>query len=175
MRDSATLGCGILHNRHLVSQLSQQADCAGDKIVNVQRPGHEGIDGPALSRGEWFDGGKLVHKEPVPLVSGDTSGTRVRLSDVAFLLQDRHVVANRGRGHTKLMPFHKRFGADRFPACHIVRDDGTQHLHLPVVEHGSPPHWHSKRASASVEHPRNTFRRCSLGPCARRLSARGNP
>src|SRR5699024_10970051 len=50
------------------------------------------------------------------------------------------------------VPVHQGLGPDRFPAGHVVGDDGPEYSELPVVEH---PHlldmfWHSTHASASV-------------------------
>ena len=40
---------------------------------------------------------KLIHEQAVALVGGDASGGGVGLRNVPLVLQDRHVVADRGR------------------------------------------------------------------------------
>ena len=134
--DDAALRRGVLDDRHLVGQLGQQADGAGDQVVDVQGTGHEGVDRSPFGRGERFYRGELVDEEPVALVGGDAPGAGVGLGDVALLLEHGHVVAHSCRGDPELVSLHEGLGTDGFPAGHVIRDDGAQHLHLPLVEHG---------------------------------------
>ena len=144
----------VLHDGHLMGHLSEQPDRTQQHVVQVDRTGQEGLDGPLLGGRERLDRAQAVDEQPVTLVGGDASRAGVRLGDVTLFLQRGHVVADRGRGDTQVMLLHQRLGADRLLAGDVVGHDGPQHIELAVV-HGAPPPsrsrvWHSPRPSASL-------------------------
>ena len=58
----------------------------------------------------------------------------VRLGDISLLLENCHVVADRGRRDIQVMPVDQRLGPDRFLRGDVVLDDGAQHLEFAVIE-----------------------------------------
>ena len=149
---------GILDHRHLPGQLGQQAHGARDHVVQVVGAGQERLDRPPLGGRQRLDPGQPVDEQPVPLVGGDPARARVRLRDVALLLEHGHVVADGGGRHIQVMPVDERLRAHRFHGGHVVLHDGAQHCELPVVEHVSPL-WHSILPSAKSMAARASWHR----------------
>jgi cytidyltransferase-like protein len=80
-------------------------------------------------------GGDRIHEEAVALVGGHTAGRGVRLGEIALLLEDGHLVADRGgrdidRGH----PGHVG-GPDGLAGGHVLLHDGAQDGCLAFVQH----------------------------------------
>ncbi len=126
---------GVLDDRDLPRELGQQPDGAVDHVVQVDRRAEELLDRAAFGRREGLDLREPVDEQPVALVGRDPPGARVRLGDVALLLEHRHVVADRRRGDAQVVPLHQGLGPDRLLGGHEVLDDGAENLELPVVEH----------------------------------------
>ena len=127
---------GVLDERHLAGDLGQQAHRAPHDVVEVDGPGQEVLDRPALGGAQRLDLGEPVDEQPVALVGRDPPGAGVGLGDEALLLQDRHVVADRGRRDAQRVPVDQTLRADGLVGAHVVLDDGTQDRELAVVEHG---------------------------------------
>ena len=118
---------GVLHDGYLASDLREQANRAQHDVVEVDRAFEERADGAALGSRQRLDGGQPVDEEPVAGVSGDASGTGVRLGDVALVLEQRHVIADRCRRDAKRVPFGERLRPDRLSRGDVVLDDRAQH------------------------------------------------
>jgi hypothetical protein len=86
----------VLHDGDLVGELRQHAHAPLHDVVDVDGAGQERLDGPALGRRERLDRGQPVDEHPVALVGGHPAGARVRLRDVALVLEHGHVVADGG-------------------------------------------------------------------------------
>ena len=126
----------VLHDRHLAGHLSEQPHGPQHDVVEVDRTFEEGADGPSLGGGQRLDRGEPIDEEAVAGVGGDASGAGVRLGDVALVLQQRHVVADRGRRDTEGVPLGERLRPDRLAGGDVVLDDGAQDRELALVEHG---------------------------------------
>ncbi len=75
-------------------QLREQPDGPGDDLVEVERAGQEGLDGPPFGPGQGLDLGQPVDEQPVALVGRDPPRAGVGLVDVAPSSRARHVVAD---------------------------------------------------------------------------------
>ena len=128
---------GVLDDGELPGQLGQGPHGTGHHLLQVDRPGQESGDGGTLGSGQGLDTGDLVDEEPVALLGGHAPGRRVRLVDVALVLQGRHVVADGGRGDAQAVALHEGLGAHGLTRAHVVGDDGGQDLESSVVGHGS--------------------------------------
>ena len=64
----------VLDDRDLAGQLGEQAHRPAHDVVEVDGAGQEGLDGPALRRGQGLDLGEPVDEEAVALVRGDPPG-----------------------------------------------------------------------------------------------------
>ena len=89
---------GVLDDGELAGEPGQDPHGARHHLLQVGLAGQQRGDGGALGGGQRLDAGDLVDEEPVALFGGHAPGARVRLVDVALVLQDRHVVADGGRG-----------------------------------------------------------------------------
>ena len=78
--------------------------------------------------------GQLVDEQPVAAVGRHPAGARVRLPQVALVLQHGHVVAYGGGGHPQLVALDQGPAADRLLGRDVVLDDGAQHVELALVE-----------------------------------------
>jgi hypothetical protein len=121
-----------------MGHLSKQPHRTQQHVVQVDRAGQEGLDGPLLRGRERLDRAEPIDEQPVALVGGNASRAGVRLGDVTLFLQRGHVIANRGWGDTEVMLLHQRLGTDGLLAGDVIGHDGPQHIELAVV-HGPPP------------------------------------
>ena len=126
---------GYWTSADLPGELGKQPHGPQHHVVEVVGPGQEGLDRPPLGHRQRLDTRQPVHEQPVPLVGGDAAGAGVRLGDVALLLEDGHVVADRRRRHVEVVPVHQGLRADGFHGGDVVADDGAQDRELPVVQH----------------------------------------
>ena len=131
---------GVLDDGDLAGELGEQPDAAAQHVVEVDRAVEEGLHGAPLGRGQRLDLREPVDEGAVALVGGDAAGAGVRLGDEPLVLQHGHVVADRGTGHTEIVPVDDHLRSDGLLGAHVVRDDGAQHreptllgvhLHLP--------------------------------------------
>ena len=81
-----------------------------------------------------FSSVEPVDEEPVPGVGGHPTSARVRLRDQAFLLERRHVVADRRRRDAEIVPVDERLAAHRLVRSDEVLDDGAQNLELALLD-----------------------------------------
>ncbi len=79
--------------------------------------------------------GEMVDEEPVSLVGGDASGRRVRLDQVALLLEHRHLVAHRRRRHGDTGRAGDVRRADGLRRRDVFLHDGAEDRRLPFVQH----------------------------------------
>src|SRR5262249_2278229 len=73
--------------------------------------------------------------EPVTLVGRHPPGAGMRLGDVTLLLEDGHLVTDRCRRHSQVMPLGQRLGPDWLLSGHVVLHDGTQPSKLAIGQH----------------------------------------
>ena len=130
---------GILHDRDLAGQLREQPHRAPDDVVEVDGAVEEALDRPPLSAGERLDRRELVDEQAVALVGGDPARAGVRLSDVALVLERRHVIADRRRRDTQVVAVDERLGPHGLLGGDVVLDDGAQHFELAVLEQRCTP------------------------------------
>ena len=122
----------VLHEGHLVGDLREEAHGAFHDVVNVDRVGEERFESLALRSCHGLDLGEPVDEDAVSAVGGHAPGGRVGLIDQPGFFQDRHVVANRGRGDAQA-PGGNGLGADGFACGHVLGDDGAQDVKPAVL------------------------------------------
>ena len=125
----------VLHDRDLPRQAREGPDGAYEQIVEVTGVLEERADRGALRGGQRTHLRQVVHEDAVPLVRGHATGRRVGCGDELLVLQQRHVVADRGGGHAELMPIDDRLAADGLARVHVVLDDRPQHLQSAFRDH----------------------------------------
>ena len=115
----------VLDHRDLTGQLGQQLHRTPQDVVEVDTGIEEAQDRAALDLGDRFDLTDAVDEQPVALVGGHPTRTRVRLRDVALGLEDRHVVADGGTRHPEVVTVDQRLGSDRLLGGDVVGHDGA--------------------------------------------------
>ena len=78
---------------------------------------------------------EVVDEEAVALLGGDPARAGVGLSEVALLLQRRHVVADRGRRHRHRGRLHDVRRPHRLGGVDVLLHDGPEDGGLAFVEH----------------------------------------
>ena len=120
----------------VVGEPGEQVGRAVEHLLEAAVGGGEEVaDLRPASLVERARGGEVVDEEAVALVGGDPPGRRVRLDEVALLLEHGHLVAHRGRRH----PHAGRVGdvgrTHRQRRGDVLLHDGAQDRGLAVVEH----------------------------------------
>ena len=130
---------GVLDERDLVGELRQQPHRAREHLVEIGRVAEERLDGRALGAGQRPQVGKLVDEQAVPLVGGHSTRRRVGRGDQLFFFEQRHVVADRGRGDTELVALDDRLRTDGLARLDVVVDDDAENLETSLADHGRLP------------------------------------
>ena len=78
---------------------------------------------------------EVVDEEPVALVGRDPAGRRVRLHEIALLLEHGHLVAHRGRGHSHAGRVGDVGRAHGLRRRDVLLHDCAQDRRLPIIEH----------------------------------------
>ena len=125
----------VLHDGDLAGQRREQAHRPVDDVVEVDRAGEEGADGGLLRGGHRLDRAEPVDEEPVARVGRDPARGGVRRMDQPLLLEDGHVVADRGRRDAQVVAFDEGLGPDRLRGLDVVLDDGAQHGEPTLLAH----------------------------------------
>ena len=74
----------------------------------------------------------MAHKEAKTKLSGDASGTRVRVGQQAQLFQRGQFIANRSGTHAQFVLVDNGRAANRLGSLDILLDHNAQHLALAV-------------------------------------------
>ena len=98
-------------------------------------PSEERRDRRALRGREGPDLGEVIDEDPIALVGGNAAGGGVRRGDELFVLEQRHVVADRGGRHTEGVPLDDRLAADGFACVDEVLHDRPQNLQSSIGDH----------------------------------------
>jgi hypothetical protein len=77
---------------------------------------------------------QVIDEKAVAAVGRDSPGRRVRLGEIAEVLEIGHDVAEAGRRELEAAAFRERAGADRLTAGDMLHDDLAQHLACAAVE-----------------------------------------
>ncbi|CAB5015574.1 unannotated protein [freshwater metagenome] len=98
------------------------------------------MDRAPLGRAQWLDAGEAVDEEAVAQIGRDAAGARVRLGDVALVLERCHVISD-GRGRdSEAVAFDECLRAHRFVGRDVVLDDGAEHGEASILEHRASLH-----------------------------------
>ena len=120
----------------VVRQVGEQVRRAVEHLLEPAMGGPEEVADLARVAGSRRPGRRqVVDEEPVALVGRDAAGRRVRLDEVALLLEHGHLVAHRRRGHLHAGRVGDVGRAHGLRRGDVLLHDGAQDRGLAVVEH----------------------------------------
>ena len=130
------LGSGTDDYGGVLRDLGEQVGGLVQQLFEATVSGVEESADP-LRRGriEPARGGDVVDEEPVALVGRDAAGGRVRLGEIALLLEDRHLVAHGRRTDPHAREVGDVRRAHRLRGGDVLLHDGPENGGLAFVEH----------------------------------------
>ena len=114
--------------RRLMEQLLEPAVGRGEELADLLR----------RRLVERARRGQVIDEVPVALVGRDAPRRRVRLDEVALLLEHGHLVAHGRRRHLDRRHLGDQVRTDRLGRRDVLLHDGTQDRCLPIIEHVPP-------------------------------------
>ena len=136
-RTTAGLAPGPDHDGGVVRDLGEQVRGLVQQLLEPAVGGVEELADPLRGdRVEPAGRGHVVDEEAVALVGGDAPGRRVRLGEVALLLEHGHLVAHGGRADLHAGRIGDVRGPHRLRGGDVLLHDGSQDGGLAFVEHG---------------------------------------
>ena len=130
---------GPTTTRRVVGDLREQVGGLVEQLLQPTVGGVEEVADPLLGAGVEATGrGHVVDEEAVALVGGNAAGRRVRLGEVALLLEHGHLVAHGGRADLHAGRVGDVGGPHRLRGGDVLLHHGPQDGGLAFVEHRSP-------------------------------------
>ena len=115
------------YHRSALHRAGQQRGGHGQPLILAQLNALQLLlDLLALARLQLHAAEKVLDKVAVAQVGGDAAGGGVRVRDVPFLLEDRHLVADGGRADAQAVLPRHQIRRDGHGRAHVLADDETE-------------------------------------------------